>query len=147
MAHVVAVQSCVHPPGASHVIEHDADPLHVCAQLPEQDSAHVEASPHVYLHAPPSGQLSVHAAPAGQSHAPGAPDVGPHTKPWPLPYVGAASAGIASNVAGASMGALASCAMLTSWLPASSAGASSPPHAKKMETRTTTKRDIAGAPA
>ena len=81
VAHVVAVQSCVQPPGAAQFIEHDAEPLHVCVQAPPQDSAHVDASPHVYLHAPPSGQLSAHAVLGGQSHAQGAPEVGPQTKP------------------------------------------------------------------
>src|SRR5678815_2584374 len=63
IAHVVPVQSSVQPPGAAHVIEHDDEPLHVCLHAPEQLSAHVDASPHVYWHAPPSGQLSVHVVP------------------------------------------------------------------------------------
>jgi len=114
VAHVVAVQSCVQPPGAAHAIEHDAEPLHVCVHAPAQDSAHVDASPHVYLHAPPSGQLSAHAAPDGQSHAHGAPDVGPHTKPWPLPYVGPASTVPESNEDAPSLEVLTSSGALAS---------------------------------
>jgi hypothetical protein len=114
VAHVVAVQSCVQPPGAAHVIEQDDEPLHVWLHAPEHDSAHVDASPQVYLHAPPSGQLSAHVVPAAQSQAHGAPEVGPQTKPWPLPYVEAASCGAASNVVGASLDVLTSSGVLAS---------------------------------
>jgi len=85
VAHVVAVQSWMQPPGAAQIIVHDDEPLHVCVHAPAHVSAQVDASPHVYLHAPPSGQLSAQLVLAGQAHPHGAPETGPHTKPWPLP--------------------------------------------------------------
>jgi len=62
-----------------------------------------------------------------------------------LPYEGPVSVVPASNVAGLSLVVTTSFVTLASSSPAS-AGASSPPHAKSIEARTT-KRDITGAPA
>jgi hypothetical protein len=126
----------VQPPGALHTIEHDDEPLHFCVHAPSHVSAHVDASPHVYLHAPPSGQLSAHAVPGGQSHDHGAPDVGPHTKPCPLPYVGAVSVVPASNVVALSFDVVLTSSGVPESLPASELW-SSLLHARRRETRRT----------
>ena|ERR1700690_4025724 len=68
IVHVSAVQSSTHAPDGGHVIEHDAEPLHVWWHPPEHDSEHVDADSHVYWQSPPSGQLSVHVVLGGQSH-------------------------------------------------------------------------------